>query len=267
MERSDLISWAAASYTSVPLELVVAGDIDAGAAGRLVDLLLRDLPGDPLPPAALPHRVSRAGKVLIHAPHAKDSFMAVIGAIAAADEWPMQHDAFIQWTLSRSGGGILNEAVRGSARAAYFIEAEVAEFYFGSHFLLMDGSVDTSKADASVKELLDTYHGYVNSPTVEGLEQFRSRTIESFERKVDDPGELSAATIMAALRGHDVSLTLERLATAERTLSPEIIHERLREGYPEAGDPLVVVVSSDADALPGACVIEAPKDVLECDLK
>ena len=211
---------------------MVAGDIDAGAAGRLVDLLLQGLPGDPVPPVALPVGVRRAGKVLVHAPHAKDSYMAAIGAVDVSADWPMQHDAFIQWTLSRSGGGILNEAVRGSARAAYFIEAEAGECHYGSHFLLMLGAVDTAKVGASVEGLLHAYDSYVKSPSVEGLERFRSGTKESFERKMDEPGELAVATLRAALRGHDASLTLERLASAEAVLSPEQIRERVRTGYP-----------------------------------
>ena len=266
VKRSDLVAWALATYTSVPHEIVVAGDIDAETAGRLVDLLLRGLPGDSLPSAALPVGVPKAGRVLIHAPFAKDSYMAVIGPVAESTEWPRQHDGFIEWTLSHSGGGILNEAVRGSARAAYFIEAEAGEFHYGSPFLLMHGSVDTSKVNASVEELLQIYESYLKSPLIDGLEQFRSGMRETIERTMDDPRELSLATIKAALRGHDVSMTLERLASAE-WLTPEEVHKRVREGYPDAGDLLVVVVSPDVGALPGACVIEAPKEVLECDLK
>ena len=264
--RSDLASWAAATYTSAPHALIVAGDVDAVTAGRLVDLLLRGLPGKPVPRASLPVGVPKAGKVLIHAPHAEDSYAAIIGAVTVPSEWPMHHDGFIQWTLSHSGGGILNEAVRGSLRAAYFIDAEVGEFHYGSHFLLIHGSVDTAKVSASVEDLLQVYDKYTKSPSIEGMEQFRSRTQESLKRTRSDPVELSIAALRAVLRGHDVSMTLERLASAE-WLTPEEVRKRVQEGYPDAGDLLVVVVSPDADALPGACVIEAPKEVLECDLK
>ncbi len=266
VERSDLASWAEATYTSVPLELVIAGDIDARTAGRLVDLLLLGLPDDPLPSAALPVAVPRAGKVLIHAPHAKETYLAVIGAVAVSTDWPKDRDGFIQWTLSHSGKGILNEAVRGSARAAYFIDAEVGEFHYDSHFLLMHGSVDTSKANASLEELLDVYDSYVKSPSLDGLEQFRSEAREINQRISSDPIDLSVAALRATLRGHDVSLTLELLASAGN-LFPDSIHERVRNGFPEASDLLVVVASPDVDALPGACVIKVPREVLECDLK
>ena len=265
--RSDLVSWAGATFTRAPFAVVVAGDIDAGTAGRLVDLLLRDLPGNPHPPAALPAGVPRAGKVLVHAPDAKESYLAVIGAVAESTEWPRPHDGFIQRTLSHPGGGILNEAVRGSARAAYFIEAEVGVFHYGSHFLLMHGSVDTSKVNGAVKELLRIYESYLESPVIEGLEQFRSGTRETLERIRSDPNEFSFAVIRAVLRGLDVSVILERHASADRRLSPDMIRDRVRKGYPKAGDLLVVVVSPDADAFPGSCVIEVPKEVLECDLK
>ena len=46
-----------------------------------------------------------------------------------------------------------------------------------------------------------------------------------------------------------------------------MILDRVWNDYPDANDLLVVVASPDADALPGACVIEAPKEILECDLK
>ncbi len=264
--RSDLASWAAATYTSAPHALIVAGDVDAVKAGRLVDLLLRGLPGKPVPRASLPVGVPKVGKVLIHAPHAEDSYAAIIGAVTVPSEWPRHHDGFIQWTLSHSGGGILNDAARGSLRAAYFIDAEVGEFHYDSHFLLIHGSVDTAKAGAAVEKLLQVYDGYVKSPLTEGLERFRSRTQESSSRNLSDPIDLAHAALKAVLRGHDVAVIQERLASAE-WLTPEEVRKRVREGYPDAGDLLVVVVSPDPDALPGACVIEAPKEVLECDLK
>ena len=264
--RSDLASWAAATYTSAPHALIVAGDVDAVTAGRLVDLLLHGLPGKPVPPASHPVGVPKGGRVLIHAPDAEDSYAAIIGAVTVPGEWPRHHDGFIQWTLSHSGGGILNEAVRGSLRAAYFIEAGVGEFHYDSHYLLIQGSVDAARVGSAVEELLQVYDRYVKSPSTEGLERFRSRTQETLNRQLSDPIALSHAALKAVLRGHDVAVIHERLASAE-WLTPEEVRKRVREGYPDAGDLLVVVVSPDADALPGACVIEAPKEVLECDLK
>lgn len=265
VKRSDLVAWADATYTSVPHALIVAGDIDAGTASRLVDLLLQGLPGNSRPPATPPVGAYNAGKVLIHVPHAKDSYIAIAGAVEVSAEWPKYHDGFIVRTLSRSGGGILNDAVRGLLRAAYFIKAEFGESHYDSHFLLIHGSVESAMVDSSVEELLRSYSKYVESPSVEGLDRFRSRTLETLKRTRNDVIDLSLATLRAVLRGHDVSAVLERVARAER-LSPDMIRERVRDGYPKARDLLVVVASPDADALSGACVIEAPKEVLECDL-
>lgn len=264
VKRSDLAAWADATYTGVPHALIVAGDVNAWTAGRLVGRLLQGLPGYPRPPATLPVGVYNAGKVLIHVPHARDSYIAIAGAVEVSAEWPKFHDGFIVRTLSHSGGGVLNDAVRGSLRAAYSIKADFGESHYYSHYLLIHGSVDTARVDASVEELLRVYGRYVKSPSTAELEQFRSRTQETLNRTGNDPVALSLATLRALLRGHDVSAVLERNARAER-LSPEMVRRRVREAYPEAGDLLVVVASPDAEALSDACVIEAPKDVLKCD--
>ncbi|MYG27345.1 MAG: hypothetical protein F4213_15190 [Boseongicola sp. SB0677_bin_26] len=154
--------------------------------------------------------------------------------------------------------------MRKSLRAAYSIKADVYEFHYKSHYFAIHGFVETSRVDAAVEKILQSYGNYVDSPSVEGLDRYRTGSLETLHRKGNDPVTLSLAALKAVLRGHDVSALLESRARAE-SLSPEMIRERVRQGYPKADDLLVVVASPDADALPDACVIEAPKDVLGCD--
>lgn len=263
--RLDLASWAQETYSSNPFAFILAGDIDAEAAGLLVDKLLRGLPEMQLSPA-LPIGSQSSGRVLIHVPRAKDSYVAISGTVPVSPMWPKFDDGFIVRTLASSDGGLINDAVRKSLRAAYSIMAAVYEFHYTSHYFAIHGFVETSKVDAAVEEILRSYGNYVESPSVEGLDRYRDRSLETLHRTRSDPITLSLAALKAVLRGHDVSALQERRARAER-LSPEMIRERVRKGYPKAGDLLVVVASPDADALPGACVIEAPKEVLECELK
>ena len=266
VKRSDLVAWAKATYSSAPQVFIVAGDIDAGAAGRLVDILLRGLPGNPPPPASLPIGAPDAGRVLIHAPHAGDSYVAIAGAVPVPAEWPKIHDGFVVSTLSYSGSGLLHDAVRNSLRAAYSIDADYGEFHYNSHYLVIHGSVDTSRVSQYVEAILQTYGEFVESPSLGGLDQYLASMEESLERSRSHPIPLSLDILRAVLRGHDVSGILDRLASAER-FSADVIRGRVRNAYPAAGELLVVVASPDAGALPGACVIETPEEVLDCGQK
>ena len=264
--RLDLESWARETYSSDPFAFILAGDIDAEGAGSLVDSLLDGLPEMQVSPAELPIGSHRSGRTLIHVPRAKDSYIAISGTVPVSPMWPKFDDQFIVQTLASSGRGLINDAVRKSLRAAYSIKAAVYESHYKSHYFAVHGFVDTSRVDAAVEEILQSYGRYVESPSVEGLDRYRAGSLETLDRTGNDPVTLSLAALRAVLRGHDVSALLERRARAER-LSPDMIRERVWNDYPDANDLLVVVASPDADALQGACVIEAPKEVLECDLK
>lgn len=264
--RLDLESWAQETYSGDPSTFILAGDIDAEAAGLLVDEFLSGLPEVQVSPAELPIGSHKSGKVLIHVPRAKDSYVAISGTVPVSPMWPKFDDQFIALTLARSDRGSINDAVRKSLRAAYSIEAGVYEFHYRSHYFAIHGFVDTPKVNAAVEEILQTYGKYVESPSVEGLDRYRAGSLETLDRTGNDPVSLSLAALRAVLRGHDASALLESRARAE-SLSPEMIRDRVRNDYPGADDLLIVVASPDADALPGACVIEAPKEVLECDLK
>ncbi|MCY3879681.1 MAG: hypothetical protein OXF74_10960 [Rhodobacteraceae bacterium] len=265
VKRFDLVSWARATYSSAPQAFIVAGDIDAGTAGRLVDILLRGLPGNPPSPASLPIGAPDAGSVLIHVPHARDSYVTISGAIPVPAEWPKIHDGFIVSTLSRSDGGLLHDAVRDSLRATYSIEADYGEIHYNSHFLAIHGSVDTSRVNEYVEAILQTYGEFVESPSLKGLDQYLASMEESLERRRNHPVSLSLSVLRAVLRGIDVSGIPDRLASAER-FSADVIRGRVRNAYPSTDELLIVVASPDSGVLPGACVIETPEEVLECDL-
>ena len=264
--RLDLESWAQETYSSDPFAFILAGDIDAKRAGSLVDRLLKGLPEMQISPAELPVASHKSGRVLIHVQGAKDSYIVISGTVPVSPMWPKFDDQFIVQTLASSDGGLINDAVRKSLRAAYSVKAAVYESHYKSHYLAIHGFVETSRVDAAVEEILRSYGNYVESPSVEGLDRYRAGSLETLHRTGNDPVSLSLAALRAVLRGHDVSALLELRARAE-SLSPDMIRERVWNDYPDADDLLVVVVSPDAYALPGACVIEAPKEVLECDLK
>jgi hypothetical protein len=61
--------------------------------------------------------------------------------------------------------------------------------------------------------------------------------------------------------GYPYRALIEELAA----VTEQTIVERLNNGFPSTNEFIVVAVTSDADALPGACVITTPSDVVECD--
>ena len=166
--RLDLVSWAEETYSSDPFAFIFSGDIDGEAAGLLVDSLLNGLPEMQASPAELPIGSQKSGRVLIHVPRAKDSYIAISGTVPVSPIWPSFDDQFIVQTLASSDRGLINDAVRQSLRAAYSIKAAVYEFHYKSHYLAIHGSVETSKVDSAVEAILQSYGNYVESPSVEG---------------------------------------------------------------------------------------------------
>jgi hypothetical protein len=47
-------------------------------------------------------------------------------------------------------------------------------------------------------------------------------------------------------------------------VTSDAVKARLNESYPKPDDFLMVAISPDATALPGACVIESPQDAVKC---
>ena len=84
-----------------------------------------------------------------------------------------------------------------------------------------------------------------------------------FRRGHNNPANRAAALLESMLDGNGALAMLE-LNAMVGNVSPESIKARFATAYAPVSQLIFVAISADASALPGACVIAQPKDVLAC---
>ena len=79
----------------------------------------------------------------------------------------------------------------------------------------------------------------------------------------NDPVNRAGAMLEAMQDGNTPMMILELDAMLAK-VTPDTVQQRFADAYPLADDLIFVAVSSDAAALPGACIILQPQDVFDC---
>ncbi len=243
--------------------IVVAGDISAKEAGLALDTLLDGLSGDK-------HDIDRSVEtnfkprtILVHmkdAAQAELMFIASLPPVIAGGE---MEDVIATQALGGDDQSLLFKAVRTELRASYGFGAYQSNFARDLQYFLMTGSVETSKLAQARDVVAETYSDFRMEGLNGDISARAAYLTEQTKQVLESPSAKAYSALTSLLDGDDIGY-LGRLPAAIAKVTNNSIRERLKNTYPEAGQLLVVAVSPDADALPGACVIERPEDAVKC---
>ena len=253
---ADLERWHGSVFRRSGLFVSIAGDIDDTSAGEAVDELLSNLPDggrllhDGLAPNATPRLI------LLHSPEAKKSVLAFFGPRPPLTS--KAEDRLIQDAINDSDGGLFT-ALRSQLGATYSISMDYIDFGAAHRFIWISGEIETAKLALAELAFRTAYRTFRRNG-VSTLDDRKSWLIRSYDHDlsstddsvyqmtvVHDYGGSGADTfgdLVARVTGADVA---RRLAS-----------------YPKASEFLVVAVSPDVHALPGACVITKPEQAVNC---
>lgn len=259
----DLRDWHQETFVQGGVTITVTGAISEDDAGKVVDRILSALPERDAAKIQPTTADFSPKTVLLHAPEAEKSVLGILGQLPSTDDGKDTTDLLALHFFSRSGSGPLFEAVRTEMRASYGFNAGYTNYARDTRVLFIAGEVETAKLGAVTDKVLETYEDYRTNPDLTGLDDLR----ESLASDMDENAEYAdiAARMMLelALDGLDPAST-PRIGDIVRDIMAKDVAERMLTKYPSSEDLIVFAISPDKDALPGACVITAIEQVLEC---
>ena len=263
LTRDDIAAWHAETFTRNPEAVVVAGGIDADAAGGALDALFEGLPESG-------REVSREAtadfsprRILLHRPYAEVTNLAFIGPLPPTRLGGELEDQILIHALGGDDQSILFDAVRTELRATYGFGAGVANYTHEHRILYMTGEVEADRL-AEVERVVRAAYAMFREHGPQGSLADRKAPLEaSFSELANFLVDQARSELQGALDGHGPGRSLELSAELAAVTEDGVI-ARLRDDFPASDGFIVIAVSPDADGLPGACVIRVPREAADC---
>ena len=263
LTRDDIAAWHAETFTRNPDAVVVAGGIDAGAAGAALDALFEGLPesGRAMSRETAPDFAPR--RILLHRPNAEVTNLAFIAPLPPTRLGGEAEDLILIHALGGDDQSVLFNAVRTGLRASYAFGAGMANYTRDHRILFMTGEVEADKL-AEVERVVGAAYARFREHGPQGPLADRKAPLEArFSELADFVVDQARSELQSALDGHSPGRSLE-LNDVVAAVTEDTVTARLRDEFPAPDGFIVIAVSPDADAFPGACVILAPREATNC---
>ena len=261
--RDEVLAWHRQTVVRTGAKVVIAGTLTADAAGKAVDRLLSGLPqaaGSNLPKPAANFAPRR---ILLHIPQAQTSTLVFIGPLPPTRDGGEYEDVLLATALGGDDKSVLFDAVRTGLRASYGFGAGLDGYTRDLRVLVLTGEVETAKLPEAEGIVRQAYANFLKSPRMGDLAARKSPFEASGKEAAKDPMAASFSALMALLDGQnpDIALTLPSLL---EKVTDATVQSRAASAFPAADQLIVLAVSPDAAALPGACVITSAAEAASC---
>ena len=261
----DVTQWYESSFSTKTATVTVAGSADAETIGKEIDLLFAELP-DIAPSKSIEmEKPSAPGKtILFHNPDAPKSVVVLAGNFPQDNE---QNSTALQLgvgVLGHSRDSRLFKAVRAGMGASYGFGAEVFDVTQDYRMLAMNGEIETDKLKEALDEIEKAYTEFVSSG-IGRLEfpiakRFYKREIKKeLQRPVVVAFELTEG-IRNGFSVDYINTTLDRIDSLDRSS----VNKLISDTFPKFENMVKLIVSPDADAVDGACVITKIEQARGC---
>lgn len=256
---SDVQSWHKSVFTSGPLWIVVAGDLEADAAGKAVDALFAGLPAavplEPLKPAV----DKRPRRILLHLPKAETGRLFFVGHLPSiATGWKNEDNAIV-----RELDKLLLEAARYELRAAYTTDWYAWFDTYQNTYFFVEGDISADKLADAEKIFRSVYASYRSKGPGSEV-TVRAAALEGLQEATRDPNSASEVALFVLETRRDPVPIVGSPEAFVQTITLESMKARLAQAFPKPEDITIIAVSPNADSLPGACVITAPEQAVNC---
>lgn len=263
LTREDVVTWHGETFTRTPDAIVVAGGISAAHAGAAIDALLAGLPGASrnVTRDAVPDYTAR--RILLHVPEAQTTTLSFITALPPTQEGSELEDLILIHALGGDEQSVLFVAVRTELRASYGFGAGWANYTRDHRVVFLTGEVETAKLADVERIVREAYAAFRQSGPSGDLDARKAPLAANFTEMQDFVVDQARSELQSALDGFDAGRSI-RLVDELGFVTERALMDRLANAFPDSGDFIVVAVSPDIDALPGACVIRAPSEAADC---
>lgn len=244
--------------------IAVAGPISAEKAGQVLDALFAGLPKGDAPftqPGAPPYKPRQ---ILLHMPQAEKTTLTMLAPIPPTGSPDDMADLVAALVLGAGDQAVLFERIRTNLRASYGMQLALDNYSRKSRIFVVTGEVDTPQT-AAVRDLVqEIYADMATMPLDEvAVENTKDVILGGLPDMYNNTTQLASSMVEAVLDGND-PMIVTGVDQMTRQVSAKSIQDRWAAHFPKADQLTVLAVSPDANALPGACVITAARQVLAC---
>jgi zinc protease len=259
VQLSDVQSWHRSVFSTGPLWVVVAGDLEAEGAGKAVDALFAGLPAATAKAPISTIDDMRPRRILFHVPTAGTGRLLFVGEIPSISEgWKNEDTALIR-ELDR----LMLEAARYELRAAYSTKWDNYDDSDRNRVFIIEGDVAADKLAEAEKLFRSVYASYrTNGPA--SAQSVRAEALQVLQEVAREPNGGSEIALFALETRRDPMLMVGSPEAFVQTITLDSMKARLAEAFPKPEDITIIAVSPNADSLPGACVITAPEQAVNC---
>ena len=265
IELEDVKSWHANAFSTESMTVAVAGDADIDAVSAAIDRVLVDMPSAPtaemreFPAPLIPGKT-----ILLHRPDAEKS---VILAIADLPSHADGLDIPLQLGVGVLGYGKqsrLFKAVRSGLRASYGFGAGTWDMTREYPVMYLTGEVETAKLQEAMDETRAAYEKFRQSGI--NLIEFpiaKRIYLQRIREEMKKPSSVAYMLMEANLNNYGkdhVSTLISQINGLKRGVVNQVVEESL----PEFGALLKIIVTPDANAIEGACVITEFEQWTDC---
>jgi zinc protease len=263
IKLEELQKWHSEVFTNAPKAIVVAGALTPQEAGAMIDLLLKDLPN---PKAAFNKTAApnyKARRILLHTPASTTSQLVFIKPTPPTSKGNEWKDLLITSSLGGDDRSALFKAIRTELRASYSFNAGSDNYTQDLRVLYIAGEVETTKLAQTEKAVLSAYGEFLKTGPAGDLATLKTSFYDNIEKMKQSPDALAVSAAQAVLEGKSAQYVLN-LSAELKAITADDVQAYLKTNYGNADDFVVIAVSPDANALPGACVIKTPQEAVNC---
>lgn len=264
LTREDVADWHAETFARNPDAVAIAGGVDSDVAGPALDALFDGLPGDgpdvPAPEATADYSPRR---ILLHIPDAEVSSISFVARLPSTRLGGEIEDLILTRALGEDGRGELSEAVRARIPGSRGFVAGTANFTREHRILYMAGEADADSIAEIERIVRQAYSEIYRSGPDAGLAELKAPLEALFSELAVFAVDQARSELQSVLDGFGTGKSLQ-LSAELASVTEAGLTERLKDAFPAPEEFIVVAVSSDANALPQACVIAEPQEALGC---
>ncbi len=265
IELDDIKDWHKQAFSSKALTITVAGNADIESINSSIDTVLTGMPDSQRKPMTEFEGAQISDQtILLHKPDVEKSVLLIVGRLPARTE---ELDVPVQLGVGVLGWGKqsrLFTAVRTDLRAAYGFGAGVWNMTREQRVLHLSGEVETGKAQDVLDKVRESYENFRTKGV--SLIEFpvaRKFYVQRVRDEIKEPSSVAYMMMDAKLTGFSDAYFPSLLGRIQSQNRADV-NETIKSTFPEFDSMLKIIVTPDANAIEGACVITAIDQWTSC---
>lgn len=263
LSEADIRAWHSEVFVTAGMRIVIAGDLDQIAAGKMIDALLADIPVGRERPAARVTPDFSPRKIVVDRQDAESASILIVVPLPPTRAGGELDDYMIINRFGQGDQSVLFDVVRTKLRASYSIIAAADAYTRDTRIFVITGEVEPDQVASVLSEVKKAYEGFRIEGTIHDFETVKKLFSDGAKESATRPGAAGFPALMGLLDDHDPAVTLDMSPLLD-ALTRDSVATRLRDVYVGAEDMVVVVATPKPSLVEGACVISAPEQAVDC---